>query len=448
MTASSDGARNFPSMRHLREAHAHLAAYGQALTLPSLASCAGLAECLDAVHRAAAAARSGANTPAFVRFTAARPESWPEARWPTRAELDAAAGEGVAVVIMSFDHHTAAANSAALAAAGLRAGVAVPPSGVVCADDHGEATGVLLEHAAWAAWSAAPAPTAQERLDHVRAAAAALAAMGFTEVHDLLSDPDFGPALAALQRRGELPLRVRLYVAIDHLEAVAAGRAAWESDQIRLAGGKLFADGTLNSRTAAMLHPYRDPLPDYPCGRALLDSEQIAAAAAAARRLGLGLAVHAIGDAAVRTTLDGYEQALRETPHADHLPPLRIEHCELIDAADVPRFARLGVVCSVQPCHLLTDIEVLTRALPDRLDRVLPLRELMDSGCVPGGNGGRAGEGALWFGSDVPIVRADPEDSILAATARRRTDMPDAAAIAPRQRITQAEAWAAFAIAE
>lgn len=445
---SPAAARNFPRTRHLREAHAHLPAYGQALTLPSLASCAGLGECLDAVRRAALLARGANGAPAFLRFISARPESWPEARWPTRAELDDAAGEGVAVVIMSFDHHTAAANAAALAAAGLRVGVPVPPSGVVCADEHGEATGVLLEHAAYAAWSAAPAPTPQERLGHVRAGAAALAALGFDEVHDLLSPPDLGPALATLQRAGELPLRVRLYPAMDDLESIAAGRGAWESEEVRLAGGKLFADGTLNSRTAAVLHPYREPMPDYPRGRAMLDCDRIAAAAVAARGLGLGLAVHAIGDAAVRTTLDAYERALREAPppRQGTLPPLRIEHCELIDAADVPRFARLGVVCSVQPCHLLTDIEALTRYLPHRLDRVLPLRELIESGCVPGGGGGRPGEGALWFGSDVPIVRADPEDSILAATTRRRADMPDSAAIAPSQRITASEAWAAFAL--
>jgi predicted amidohydrolase YtcJ len=441
----SSALRNHLRPRHLREAHAHLASYGHSLALPSLADCRGVTACLDAVRRESSVQTRASARP-FIRFTSARPEGWsgPEgARWPTRRELDAAAGD-LPVVLMSFDHHAAVANSAALMAAGLRAGVPVPPSGVVCADDRGEPTGLLLEHAAYAAWSAAPEPTPQERREHVRAAAAALAAMGYTEVHDLLSAPDLGPILKSLERAGDLPVRVRLYALADSLEQVAAGRVTWETASVRLAGGKLFADGTLNSRTALMLGDYRDPIPGHPRGRAMLSADQVSAAAESALRLGLGLAVHAIGDGAVRMVLDAYERI----PSHSRGPgggDLRIEHCELIDEADVPRFARLGVVCSVQPCHLLSDIEALVRYLPHRLSRVLPLRELIDSGCRPGASGEWGGQGGLWFGSDVPIVRADPEDSVVAATQRRRPGMPDADAIAPEQRITEGEAWAAFA---
>jgi predicted amidohydrolase YtcJ len=157
--------------------------------------------------------------------------------------------------------------------------------------------------------------------------------------------------------------------------------------------------------------------------------------------LGLHLAVHAIGDGAVRLVLDSIERVsggvIRE-PGNRH----RIEHAEVIDEADVPRFARLGggVVCSVQPCHLLTDIEVLTRQMPHRLHRVLPLRELIDAGSISGGD-----DRLLWFGSDVPIVRPDPSDSLQAALHRRRVGDPESAAIAPSQSITAEEAWAAFA---
>jgi predicted amidohydrolase YtcJ len=115
---------------------------------------------------------------------------------------------------------------------------------------------------------------------------------------------------------------------------------------------------------------------------------------------------------------------------------LRIEHSELVDAADVPRFAALGVIASVQPCHLLTDIDVLRRQLPHRLDRVLPLRELIDAGCEPGRG--------LIFGSDAPIVRPHPEDSIQAAVHRRRAGMRPDEAVAFGQAISEAEAWACF----
>jgi predicted amidohydrolase YtcJ len=108
----------------------------------------------------------------------------------------------------------------------------------------------------------------------------------------------------------------------------------------------------------------------------------------------------------------------------------------LIDETDVPRFTRLGVIASVQPCHLLYDIEALHRGLPHRLDRVLPLRELIDAGLEPGRG--------LIFGSDVPIVRADPKDSIRAATHRRSEAHTPEQAVGLGQRLTEAQAWDCF----
>ena len=114
----------------------------------------------------------------------------------------------------------------------------------------------------------------------------------------------------------------------------------------------------------------------------------------------------------------------------------RIEHAEIIDEADVGRFKALGVVCSPQPCHLLADIEALRRLLPHRLHRVLPMRELIDSGLTPGVD--------LLFGSDAPIVAPEPRDNVIAATLRRREGAPASEAIAPEQAISEAEAWAAL----
>ena len=116
----------------------------------------------------------------------------------------------------------------------------------------------------------------------------------------------------------------------------------------------------------------------------------------------------------------------------------RIEHAELISPEDIPRFKQLGVIASVQPCHLLPDIEALRRALPDRLDRVLPIRELIESGMEPGVD--------LLFGSDVPIVRAEPRDSIRAAVDRRREGMGQSEAIGPGQAIDEATAWRCFRV--
>lgn len=415
----------------MREAHAHIAAYGQSLSLPSLADCTSLAECLDRVRDAAASVRAGE----WVRFLSARIEAWPERRWPTLTELDRAAPHRPCF-IMSFDHHAAAANTPAMRAGGVRPGVPVPPSGVVCVDDLNNPTGLLLEHAAYTVWEAAPEPTRAQCRENVRLALESLRGMGYREVHDLHSQDWLGPILADLDTNGQMPMdRVLLFPPVAGLAAAHQTRARWENLKLRLAGGKLFADGTLNSRTAHMLTPYAEPLNNQPFGQQMATPEQIAEALALTHSLNLTLAVHAIGDAAVRTVLDEYERIALSMPRCldPLMPSLRIEHAELIDTADVPRFATLGVVASVQPCHLLADMEVLTRQLPHRLDRVLPLRDLIDSGAE------------VWFGSDVPIVRADPEDSVQAAAHRRRIDTPEHTAIAPKQRITESEAHRCFA---
>jgi predicted amidohydrolase YtcJ len=183
-----------------------------------------------------------------------------------------------------------------------------------------------------------------------------------------------------------------------------------------------------------MIHDYPNPLDNLPRGQVMTPQPDIAAAIEHTARLNLGLAVHAIGDGAVRATLD----AAHSVSSSLRLPVshLRIEHCEFIDEADVPRFADLRVTASVQPCHLLADIEGLNRHIPHRLDRVLPLKDLIESGLEPGKT--------LLFGSDVPVVRPDPQDSIQAAVHRKRADQPASEAIAPDQAITGSQAWACF----
>lgn len=426
-----------PKSLRLREAHAHLPALGEWLTLTHLADCTSLSECLDLVRRDVAAARASGSD--FVRMTSARVQAWPEGRWPSLTELDAVSGD-VAVVIMGFDHHSAAVNTAAMSRARLVPGQQVADRGVVDVDPTtGQATGLLLEDAAYAAWRAAPQPTAQHAEAMVVAALELLARMGFVEVHDLHSPAWLGPALARVDARGGLPLNVGLYAPFSEIHHAVAQRGAWEGPRARLLGVKLFADGTLNSRTAHVLHRYSEPMVSMPRGQCMIAPRLLDQHIRECEQLGVQLAIHAIGDGAVRTVLDSVERSgvMRNR--------VRIEHAELIDRMDVPRFAALGVTCSVQPCHLLSDIEALTRFVPHRLDRVLPLRELLNSGLKPG-HLPAPGEtdAGLVFGSDVPIVRANPEDSIQAAVMRRREGMVPELAIAPEQAINEAEAWSCF----
>jgi predicted amidohydrolase YtcJ len=421
--------------RNIREAHAHLAQHGRAMSMERLESCVDL----DDLHRRlrAAVARRAPGAGSWLLGVGLRIESWPEPRWPTAAELDVSTG-GCPTCLWSFDHHALVVNTAALRTLGIDRGTPDPDNGRIVRDAHsGHLTGLMLERAAKMVWSRIPEPGKDERRQQVRDALADLAAHGFTEIHDLLSQPWLGPLLAELDDAGELPARVVLYPLLPDFEAVVAGRMNWERDRLRLGGAKLFADGTLNSRTAWMLSEYADPLPGLPHGQAMLSVADLRSAMERLWPEGLGLAVHAIGDGAVRAVLDAGEAAHIPQTLPSGLPPLRIEHAEIIDEADIPRFTAMGVVASVQPCHLLTDIEVLRRALPHRVERVLPLRDLIDSGCTPGE--------LLYFGSDTPIVRPHPADSIQAAVHRRREDMPMAEALGAAQAITESESWRAFA---
>lgn len=430
----------------LREAHCHLHSHGQARAMVPLDDCRSLAECLDRLEEAA----SRREPSGWLLARGARPESWPEHRWPTRRELDRACPE-LPLAIWCFDHHALAANSSALSIARVDRGTPDPEGGVIVRDEVGEPTGVMLESATRLVWSKVPEPTMAERREHVALAVADLFSKGFVEVHDMLSHDWLGPVLAELRYSGRLPCSVWLYPLVEDLPRIYAGRSSWESQEIVLAGGKVFTDGTINSRTAWMLEPFADPIPSHPRGTPLMSVEHIAEAIRTCTRHGLHLAAHAIGDGAVRACLDaaarvqsdsssaGRASSVRSvTPSLRHsVTSLRIEHAELVDEADVGRFADLGVVASVQPCHLLADIEALRRLLPHRLERVLPLKEMAAAGCRPGE--------LMWFGSDTPIVRPDAEDSVQAAVHRRRVGMSESEAIGLEQKIAEVEAWKCFA---
>lgn len=412
----------------LREAHAHLLMHGEAMSAVALHDCSSQDEMLARLSRRAdEAGDAGRDT--WIVGVGARPEGWRERAWPDRARFDDAV-RGRAAIAWCFDTHGLMASSGALAAAGIGPATPDPEGGIILRDGAGVATGVVLESAAKAVASCVPPPTALERRSMLRAALADLRSHGFTEVHDLKSPATLGEDLAILADAGELDMDVRLYVPLRDLESALNAAPLWERDGVRLGGAKLFADGTLNSRTAWMLHPFVDGLPGHERGTPLVTPDELDEAVRVCDDLGVPLAVHAIGDGAVRAVLDAIERNRPSTLG------FRVEHAEVIDEADVPRFGALGVVCSVQPCHLLYDIEALRRFLPHRLDRVMPLADLIESGCEPGD--------LLWFGSDVPIVRANPEDSIQAAVHRRRTGMAGDDAINLSQSISEDEAWAAF----
>lgn len=404
-----------PAGMRVREAHAHLFQLGRSLSMVDLSGVASPAEMLELL---AERRRETGDGPIFAQ--GARPEAWDPPGWPGLAQLDRAVG-GAVCVAWCFDTHTALVSSAALELAGFDRTTVDPAGGVIGRDAAGELDGVVSENALVALLGQMPEPAERERRGIIRLAVEHLAGMsctadglGFVEVHDMLSQPWLPGLLREMDDGGELPLRVVLHPLVDDLVEMAARRASFERDSIVLRGGKIFTDGTLNSRTAWMLEPYSDAgerCPGHPRGVEIMDVDAIRAAIGVCESVGLPIAAHAIGDGAVRNVLDAIE-AERPASTVDGLGGARIEHCEFIHPDDVGRFAAMGVIASVQPCHVLYDIEALGRAAPDRLDRVLPLRSLVESGCVPGE--------LMWFGSDTPVVRADPGDSLQFAVRRGR----------------------------
>lgn len=415
-----------------RDAHVHIHAHGYELSCVNLSDCGSLEECLRRV--AASAAGKGADE--WVECVCARPEGWRERRWPKKDELHGASG-GRPCVVRSFDHHSLCASARALAIAGIARETPAPDGGVIVRDAGGEPTGVLLESACRPVWEAVPKPSFERRVEQVALALADFRARGFVEVHDMLAEAWLGDAITALVERGDehaLAMTVWLYALPERLDAVIEASAKWDPRRVRVAGGKLFLDGTINSRTAWILHEFREGIPEHPRGVAMMTRAQIVDAIRFCDARGLGIAMHAIGDAAVREGLDALAEAGPSMLRRGGDEPwraARIEHCEFVDEKDVDRFAAMHVVCSPQPCHLLPDVEALNRYLPHRIDRLLPLGELVDSAS----RRGRDPAELIWLGSDAPIVPPSVEDNVTAATQRRRPEMRERDALSIRHAI-------------
>lgn len=410
-----------------RDAHLHLYAHGEQVSCVPLADCASLHDCLQRLARRAAQLAHAD----WVKAAGARVEAWPERRFPTARELDEAVG-GRPAFVRSFDLHACAVSSELLRRADITRHTPDPQGGRILRDEHAHPTGVLLETAAALVRPAIPTPSPDDLREILRAAIRDLHTHNIVEAHDMLAQPWLGPALARLIDEGDAGatnMRFRLYAPLDDLVSFAAEAPNWQRENLTLAGGKIFLDGTLNSRTAFLLEPFADPLPNLPRGERLFTDDALDDAIRRADALHLPLAMHAIGDAAVRQALDALERVAPPTP------AFRIEHAEFVHPADIPRFARLNVIASPQPCHLLCDVEALQRLTPHLLDRAFPLRSLLDAEAAAG----RAPGECIWFGSDTPVVPPTPADNLQASVHRARRNAPATDAIAPQQAITPEE---------
>lgn len=388
----------------LVDAHAHLLGIGMRAIRLDLAGTRSIAD-LQAKLRAYAEAHP--TGPIIGRGWIET--HWPERRMPTRDDLDAVV-EDRPVWLDRADGHAGVGNMAALALAGIGASTADPAGGAIERDAGGQPTGVLIDNATALIEARLPKPGPETLRLAVRKAVELHASRGWTGIADMGMRRDVRAILHALAARGELPIRVDCYM--DEGEAddvLARGPSTDPTGLVRTLGIKLYVDGALGSRGAMLQAPYADR-PET-SGLGVMPVEHIRRRLAQARKVGAQVAMHAIGDRANRMALDLCEEAWR-----DDLPGLararwRIEHAQIIDPADIPRFARLGVIASMQPSHAIGDLWFAPARLgPKRLDGTYAWRSLFESGAMVAG------------GSDAPVEQGDPRIEYYAAVHRHDLD--------------------------
>lgn len=393
------------------DAHAHLLKGGLSLTRPQLAG-------LKTADAVATRVKTWADAHPDVDWILGRGWSYDivaRGTSPTRQVLDAAVPDRP-VCLDAYDGHSTWCNTAGLRAAGIDDATPDPAGGSIVREADGKTpAGVLLESARLLARAHFPTPSNAQKKDAIAAALLHARRLGVTTVADISYESDRGPLLAELEREGRLPLRVVVGLPLDaNLKAAVSAAPKWESDRLRLGFAKVFVDGIFEAKTAFVVEPY--PKSDDR-GRPLIERAALIERVRAAHALGVPVAFHAIGDAAVRLALDAVEAA--GSPPVPLRGPDRVEHIELLHPADAPRFKALGVVASMQPYHAVpSDLPVPTGAWAenvgaDRLPMTFAWRTL-DAANAP-----------LAFGSDWPVLSMDPLWGVaVATTTRNRRQLP------------------------
>jgi predicted amidohydrolase YtcJ len=389
------------------DAHIHLVHHVQSRLGVELRGAASEEAAAELVRERAAETRAGT----WILGRGWDKNLWPGGRFPSKSSLDTAAPHHPVAL---WDHagHAMWVNSEALRRARVTDRTPERDDGVIAREPDGAPTGMLFELGATNLVSAViTAPDESVLTEGLAAVLHELGARGITGVHNIEDDRSLR-LLQHLHGSGRLTLRVLLYLQKKTLpSAVRLGlQAGFGDDYLRFAGIKLFMDGALGPQTAAMLEPYEN----QPNNRGLLtlDEEEVIRQVSAATAGGLGIAIHAIGDRAVHTALDGIEATLRASARGrsslpTRPPRIRLEHVQLAAPADIQRMASLGIVASVQPFHAVVDRDTAERSWGKRHRRAYAYKTLAQAG-IP-----------LALGSDLPVDTADPLRILHAAVTRQ-----------------------------
>ena len=408
----------------LTDAHAHLYGLGLSLDVVNLMNTQSLDEVLARVKERASRTPSGE----WVIGRGWDQNDWPVKEFPTKAALDAAVPDHP-VFLRRVDGHAAYANSAALRVAGVTAATKDPEGGRILRDANGEPTGVFIDEGMDVVERAIPAPTPAQRKARVLASAQAIAAHGLTEIHDAGID---GATIAAVKELiDEKRFPIRLYAMLADSDALvnqwlASGPLVEYGGRLTIRSIKVYADGALGSRGAALLAPYSDDPGNS--GLMIAKPEHILDVAQRARAKGFQVNTHAIGDRGVRNVIDSYEKA---GVTADDR--YRVEHLQVIAPTDVPRLTARGIIASMQPTHATSDMPWAERRVgPERVKGAYAWRTVLNAG------------GRLALGSDFPVEEVNPFFGIYSAVTRQDHQGQPQGGWYPDQRLTLAEAIRGF----
>ncbi len=417
------------------DAHAHLLGLGQSLQTVNLVGTKSYDEVIARVVARAKSVPAGQ----WVIGRGWDQNQWGDTRFPTHEALSRALPNNP-VYLERVDGHAQLANAAAMRAASVTAATKDPSGGKIERTASGEPTGVFIDNATNLVDRAIPASTREQARAAIRAAVAESQHWGLVGLHDAGESRSTIDLLEEMAKAGEF--NFRLYVMIgDDSAAVAhylarGPQSGLYENHLWLRSFKLYADGALGSRGAALLEPYNDD----PNNKGLLLSAPAHIQDVAVRALKAGFQVntHAIGDRGNRVVLDAYDAALKLQPTADHR--FRVEHAQILNHDDIPRFAQLGVIPSMQAVHQTSDMYWAgSRLGQGRLLGAYAWRSLLETGVV------------VPNGSDFPVEAVNPLLSFHSAVARQDAENWPAGGWMAEQRMTREEAlksmtiWPAFA---
>jgi predicted amidohydrolase YtcJ len=361
-------------------------------------------------------------------------DGWPGAALPTRELIDRFT-PSTPVFVSRYDGHMGLANSRVLEMAGITRETPDPSGGHIVKDPStGEPTGILKDAAMSKVWSLIPPPTEEEMLDAAGLALAEARSVGLTSIQDI-SAAEHIATYQKLKEQGALTARLYCRLPLRRWKELAdrTVRAATGDEWIRVGSLKAFVDGSLGSSTALFFEPYLSDPSTRGLPSDVLAGGDLERWAMAADSAGLQLSIHAIGDSANSLLLDLFERIVQRNPQWDRR--LRIEHAQHIDPRDFERFARLGVIASVQPYHAIDDGRwAETRIGPERCKTTYPFKSFLDHGV------------RMCFGSDWTVAPLDPLLGLYAAVTRRTTDGKHPNGWVPDQRILIEQAIRAYTL--